>query len=94
MHRTLVNKAAMSRPERYEGTTTMCGNGLIRMGRMALRETTDASPATTLIAHLGLEAKASAEVQDLYSRPIRTTPVVPLVTGEHRVPRVPTADAA
>jgi hypothetical protein len=46
------------------------------------------------IAHLGLETQASAEVHDLYSRPIRTTPVVPLVTGEHRVPRDPTADAA
>ena len=72
----------------------MCGNGLIGMGRMALRETTAATPATTLIAHLGLEPKAGAEVQDLYSRPIRTTPVLPLVTGEHRVPRVPTSDAA
>jgi hypothetical protein len=72
----------------------MCGNGLIRMGRTALLETTAATPATTLIAHLGLETKASAEIQDLYSRPIWTTPVLPLVTGEHRVPRVPTADAA
>ena len=72
----------------------MCGNGLIGMGRMAPRETTAATPATTLIAHLDLEPKAGAEIQDLYSRPIRTTPVLPLVTGEHRVPRVPTADAA
>jgi hypothetical protein len=72
----------------------MCGNGLIRMARMALQETTAATPATTLIAHLDLETQVSAEVQDLYSRPIRTTPVVPLHTGEHRVPRVPTADAA
>ena len=72
----------------------MCGNGLIGMGRMALRETAAATPATTLLAHLGLETKASAEIQDLYSRPIRTTPVLPLVTGEHRVPRVQTADAA
>jgi hypothetical protein len=30
----------------------MCGNGLIRIGRMALQETTAATPATTLIAHL------------------------------------------
>ena len=69
----------------------MCGNGLIGMGRMAPQETTAATPATTLIAQLDLETKAGAEIQDLYSRPIRTTPVVPLVTGEHRVP---TADAA
>jgi hypothetical protein len=55
----------------------MCGNGLIRMARMGLQETTAPTP----------------EVQDLYSRPIRTTPVAPLVTGEHRAPR-PTADAA
>jgi hypothetical protein len=79
---------------RTKETTTMCGNGLIRMARMALQEAAAATPAATLIAHLGLETQASAEVQDLYSRPIRTTPVVPLVTGEHRVPRVPTADAA
>jgi hypothetical protein len=72
----------------------MCGNGLIRMGRMTPEETTAATPATTLIEHLGLETRGSAEVQDLYSRPIRTTPVLPLATGEHRVPRVPTADAA
>jgi hypothetical protein len=72
----------------------MCGNGLIRMGRVALQETTAATPATTLIAHLDLEARTSAEVQDLYSRPIRTTPVVPLRTGEHRVRRIPSADAA
>jgi hypothetical protein len=61
---------------------------------MAAKETTAGTPATTLIEHLDLETRARAEVQDLYSRPIRTTPVVPLVTGEHRVPRVPTADAA
>jgi hypothetical protein len=72
----------------------MCGNGLIGMERMALRETTAATPATTLLAHLGLEPKAGAEIQDLYSWPIRTTPVLPLVTGAHRVPRVPAADAA
>jgi len=72
----------------------MCGNGLIGMGRMALRETPAATPATTLIAHLGLEPKAGAEIRDLYSRPFRTTPVVPLIAGEHRVPRVPSADAA
>lgn len=72
----------------------MCGNGLAKMGRMALQETMAATPAATLIAHLGLETKTSAEIEDLYSRPIPTTPVVPLVTGEHRVPRVPTADAA
>jgi hypothetical protein len=57
----------------------MCGNGLIGMGRMALRETTAATPATTPLEHLGVATKASAE---------------PLVTGEHRVPRVPAADAA
>jgi hypothetical protein len=71
----------------------MCGNGLIGMARMARQETTPATPATTLVAHLGLETKTTAEIQDLYSQPIRTTPVVPLVTGEHRAPR-PTADAA
>ena len=72
----------------------MCGSGLIRMRRVAPQETTAATPATTLIEHLDLVTRATAEVQDLYSRPIRTTPVLPLVTGEHRVPRAPTADAA
>jgi hypothetical protein len=72
----------------------MCGSGRIGMGRMVSRETAGATPATTLIEHLGLETKACAEVQDLYSRPIRTTPVLPLVTGEHRVPGAPTAEAA
>lgn len=43
----------------------MCGNGLIRMGRMAPQETTAPTPATTLMAHLDLEAKTSAEVRDL-----------------------------
>jgi hypothetical protein len=69
----------------------MCGNGLIGMGRMALRETPAGTPAQTLLAHLGLETKATAEIQDLYSRPVRRTRILPLVTGEHRVP---TADAA
>jgi hypothetical protein len=40
----------------------MCGNGLFRMLRMARQETTAATPATTPIAHLDLEAKTSAEV--------------------------------
>jgi hypothetical protein len=61
------------------------------MGRATLQQTRVATPAETLLARLGLETQASAEVQDLYSRPIATTPVIPLVTAEHRVP---TADAA
>jgi hypothetical protein len=69
----------------------MCMNGLALMGRAALRETRAATPAEALLARLGLTTKAEAEVQDLYSRPIATTPVIPLVTAEHRVP---TADAA
>jgi hypothetical protein len=80
MHRTLANEGHDVAAGALKGDTTMCGSGL--------------TPATTLIEHHGLETKARAEVQDLYSRPIRTTPVLPLVTGEHRVPRVPTADAA
>ena len=94
MHRTLANEGRDVAAGALEGDTTMCGSGLISLRWMAPPETTGTTPATTLIEHLGLETKASAEVQDLYSRPIRTTPVLPLVTGEHRVPRVPTADAA
>ena len=94
MHRTLANEGRDVAAGALEGDTTMCGSGLIGLRWMAPRETTGTTPATTLIEHLGLETKASAEVQDLYSRPIRTTPVLPLVTGEHRVARVPTADAA
>jgi hypothetical protein len=36
-----------------------------------------ASPAEYLIAHLGLTGRTTAEVQDLYSRPI-AAPAVPL----------------
>jgi len=43
-----------------------------------------ASAAETLIAHLGLTQRTTAEVQDLYSRPI-TAPPVPL----HQMARVP-----
>ena len=65
----------------------MCFNGLgpIRKAAQA------ATPASTLLAQLDLVPRVSAEVEDLHSRPIATTPVLPLVTGEHRVP---TADAA
>ena len=49
-----------------------------------------ATPAETLLARLGLATKATAEVQDLYSRPIATTPVIPLVTRSIGA----TADAA
>ena len=44
----------------------------------APRETRPASPANVLIEHLGVFQRTSAEVQDLYSRPI-PTPVVTLV---------------
>ena len=65
----------------------MCGNGLIAM-TAALRQTVPTSPAAILLAHLGLETRTTAEIEDLYSRPIPTD-IVPLVTGEHRVPQVP-----
>jgi hypothetical protein len=52
------------------------------------------TPAQVLLAHVGLETRATAEVQDLYSQPIPVTEVVPLVTGEHAVPRAPTVRAA
>jgi hypothetical protein len=71
----------------------MCGNGLIGLTQATLRHSA-ATPAKTLLAHLGLEIKAAAEVQDLYSRPIHQADVVELVTGEHRLPRVPRAEAA
>ena len=71
----------------------MCGNGLIGMAHAHLRSPA-ATPVETLLAHLGLEIEAMAEIQDLYSRPIQTTEIVPLVTGEHRVPRAPSAEAA
>jgi len=64
------------------------------MGRTTIAKTTAPTPAAILLDHLGLETKASAEIQDLYSRPIHPTVVIPLITGEHRVLRTPTADAA
>ena len=36
----------------------------------ATRQATAASPATTLLKHLGLETRASATIEDLYSGPI------------------------
>jgi len=50
----------------------------------AMGYTVLASAAEHLIAHLGLTRPTTAEVQDLYSRPI-TAPPVPL----HQMARVP-----
>lgn len=72
----------------------MCGGGLITVVGTALRRTVAETPAQILLANLGLETKTTAEVQDLYSQPISVTEVVPLVTGEHGVPRAPTVRAA
>jgi hypothetical protein len=72
----------------------MCGGGLITIAGTALRQTMAGTPAQVLLAHVGLETRATAEVQDLYSQPISVTEVVPLVTGEHAVPRAPTVRAA
>lgn len=69
----------------------MCGNGLIAM-TAALRQTVPTSPAATLLAHLGLETRTTAEIEDLYSRPIATD-VLPLVTGEHRTVQASTPPA-
>jgi hypothetical protein len=76
------------------GYNRLSGNRRSGMERRALRETTAATPARTLLAHLGLETRVTAEVQDMYSRPVRSTPILPLVTGEHRVPRASTGEAA
>jgi hypothetical protein len=73
----------------------MCSNA---MRLMSQRRTTAANqaatPTETLLAHLDLAARTTAEIQDLYSRPIHAVKVLPLVTGEHRVIRVAEADAA
>ena len=76
----------------------MCGHGLI--GLVALSrlqrpgELEAASPAETHLARLGAEIKATAEGEDLTSQATRATPIAPLATGEHRLPRLPSADAA
>jgi hypothetical protein len=49
-----------------------------------------ASAAEKLIAHLGLSRRTTAEVQDLYSRPI-TAPAVPL-RGSKRLCRPVSVD--
>jgi hypothetical protein len=43
------------------------------------RETTTRSPSDVLIGHLGLTRRTQAEVEDLYSRPLREhiTPIAP-----------------
>jgi hypothetical protein len=75
----------------------MCGHGLI--GLVALSrlqrpgELEAASPAETHLARLGAEIKATAEGEDL-TQATRATPIAPLATGEHRLPRLPSADAA
>jgi hypothetical protein len=66
----------------------MCGNGLITMTTAARRGIVPLSPAATLLAHLGLATQTTAEIEDLYSRPIATD-VLPLVTGEHRAVQTP-----
>jgi len=47
----------------------------------ALSETEPASPADVLIEHLGVAKRTTAEVRDMYSRPI-AGPVVMIVPNE------------
>ena len=76
------------------GWNRMSGDRRSGLEGRGLGETTGATPARILLAHLGLATRATAEVQDMYSRPVRSTPVLSLVTGEHRVPRASTGEAA
>jgi hypothetical protein len=65
----------------------MCGHGLIGLAQAHRSTSTpitsrgSAARAGTLVAHLGREIKAEAEV-------------VRQVTGEHRAPRTPSGEAA
>ena len=71
----------------------MCGNGFTPMkstGAAGNPDARPASPSETLLAHLNLPIRATAEVEDLYSQPI-SSDVIPLVTGEHRLPQPPAA---
>jgi hypothetical protein len=78
----------------------MCGNGLIGLAQAHRSTSTSATSggsaarAETLVAHFGREIKAEVAVQDLHSRSIHTTEVVPQVTGAHHVPRTPSGEAA
>jgi hypothetical protein len=65
----------------------MCGNGLIGMAHAQLRATAG-TPDGAVREHPGSAIEATAEIQDLHSRPMQAIEVLPLVTGERRVPRV------
>jgi hypothetical protein len=56
------------------------------------RDTTTLSPSDVLIGHLGLTRRTSAEVQDLYSRPLRkhVTVVTPMAPAASMVTAVAT----
>lgn len=55
-------------------------------------ETTTLSPSEVLIRHLGLTLRTQAEVQDLYSRPLRKhiTAITPMAPAASMVTAVAT----
>lgn len=65
----------------------MCLNGLAALIPAGTRETSSPTPAATLIEHLGLDAKAGAEVEELYSHPFAANEAGTLVISERRIIR-------
>lgn len=65
----------------------MCLNGLAGLIPTGARETGAPTPAATLIERLGLEAKAGAEVEELYSHPFAADEAGTLVISEQRITR-------
>ena len=63
----------------------MCLNGLAGMLPAGAHETAAPTPAATLIERLGLEAKAGAEVEELYSHPFAANDGGALVISERRI---------
>ena len=58
------------------------------------QETPTRSPSDVLIGHLGLTRRTQAEVQDLYSRPLREriTVITPMAPAASMVTAVSTPD--
>jgi len=65
----------------------MCLNGLAGLTPAGAHETAAPTPAATLIERLGLEAKAGAEVEELYSHPFAANEAGTLVISDRRITR-------
>ena len=65
----------------------MCLNGLAALIPAGAHETVAPTPAATLIERLGLEAKAGAEVEELYSHLFAANEAGTVVITKRRITR-------